>query len=192
MYKKGNNMIKKLQIAIIGSAGSEEYPSGQGIKDEQLKSAEKIGQLLAQKNCIVVTGGKGGIMEAAARGAKLSNGITVGVISGNKRFTSNKFTDIEVLTASNSQGLDEFIIVSMVDALIVLGGGAGTLQEITIAYRNSKPIISMENSGGWAEKLAGKYLDERKKIKIQSVLTEQEAVIQAIKLAQQSLHTSPL
>ncbi|MHB8904052.1 MAG: SLOG cluster 4 domain-containing protein, partial [Patescibacteria group bacterium] len=76
---------------------------------------------------------------------------------------------------------DELTLVLMCDALIVIGGGAGTLQEIAIAYRNNKPIIALDYLGGWGEKLAGKYLDERKRIFIKSAKTPAEAVSLVLK-----------
>lgn len=172
---------RKLQIGVIGYAGQTEYPSN-SIKKDIYKIAEAIGFLVAQKGAVVVTGGKGGVMESAASGARNADGVTVGVIKGKKRFESNKFTDIEVLTGMESDGFDEFVLVSMCDALIVLGGGAGTLEEITIAYRNKKPMIAVRGTGGWADKMVGNYLDERKIIKIESASTPEEAVEKAFSL----------
>ena len=168
------NNKKKLQIGIIGYAGMEEYPSG-AIKKSIYDMAERVGFLIAQKGAVVVTGGKGGIMESSAFGAKRAGGITVGVIKGNKRFQSNESTDIEVLTGMEADGFDEFMLVSMCDAFIVLGGGAGTLEEITIAYRNKKPIVVIKNTGGWADKMS-EFLDERETVKVDLVETPEEAV----------------
>lgn len=176
-------MNKKLQIAVIGSAGAEEYLSGGGASTVVADIAEEVGELLAKSGATVVTGGKGGIMEAAARGAKKFQGQTVGVISGKVRQTSNRYTDIEVLSGMVAVGFDELILVMMSDALIVVGGGAGTLQEMAIAYRNAKPIVAIGKSGGWAEKAANSYLDERETTKIEEVATPKEAVNLAIKLA---------
>ncbi len=185
-------MKKSWQIGVIGSAGAEEYPEKMGITNKNLIIAQEIGKLLAKNNCVVVTGGKGGIMEAAARGAKMAKGQTVGIISGSDRFTSNDFTDIEVISGSAAAGFDEFLLVMMSDALIVIDGGAGTLEEMTIAYRNKKPIVVLGQSGGWAEKLADSFLDKRETIKIESAKNAKQAVVEALKSAQKSLHTRPL
>ncbi len=166
---------KKLQIGVIGYAGIEEYPAGV-IEENIYKIAEQVGFLLAEKGAIVVTGGKGGVMDSAASGAKKSGGITVGVIKGNKRFKSNDSTEVEILTGMEADGFDEFMLVSMCDAFIMIGGGAGTLEEITIAYRNKKPIIVIKNTGGWADKITGECLDERKTVKVDLVSTPEEAV----------------
>lgn len=58
-------------------------------------------------------------------------------------------------------------LITMSDAVIMLGGGMGTLQELTIAYRQSKPIFSIRGLGGWSEKLEQfSELDERNKVKV--------------------------
>lgn len=177
---------KKMQIGVIGYAGREEYPKNNVPPQRVYKAAERVGFLLARSGAIVVTGGKSGVMESATRGAKKAGGITVGVIKGNERFLSNKFTDVEILTGMTADGFDEFMLVTMSDALITIGGGAGTLEEITIAYRNNKPIIALENTGGWANKIAGTYLDERKKVRIIPASTPEDAVKMALKFAHKS------
>lgn len=183
---KKQNLTRKLQIGVIGSAGPEEYSREGGASKLLMEKAKEIGFLLAKKGIIVITGGKSGVMEAAAKGAKESKGITVGVIKGKERFKSNNDTDIEVVSGAEANGFDEFLLVLMSDALIVIGGGAGTLEEMAIAYRNNKPIVVLDNSGGWAEKLRGGYLDERRIIKVEVAKTPREAVIKAIKLAKKN------
>lgn len=166
--------MKKKQIAVIGSAGPEEYP-GKKPSNQLYKVAYEIGQQLAENNATVVCGGKGGIMESVCKGAKSKSGMTVGVVSGNKRGTSNKYVDVEVVSGFTNFG-EEGLIISMADAVIVLGGGAGTLQEIALAYRGKKKIVAINGIGGWGDTLAGKYVDERKNVLIESVKTVEEAV----------------
>jgi uncharacterized protein (TIGR00725 family) len=170
------NNQKKLQIGVIGSAGQDDYENNGAANEEMIMIAKEVGELLAKANVIVVTGGKDGIMEAAAEGAKMAGGLTVGVIKGRDRFLSNQHTDVEIISGMIADGFDELTLVLMCDALIVIGGGAGTLQEIAIAYRNNKPIIAMDYLNGWGGKLAGGYLDERKKIFIKSAKNPVEAV----------------
>lgn len=171
---------KKIQIGVLGWAGNEEYKTG-GPTEKELKIAEKVGLLLAKEGMITVTGGKGGIMESAARGAKMNNGTTVGIITG-PRGTSNKYIDVEVITGSKIAGFDEVFIPLMCDAVIVIGGGAGTLQEICVSYRNKIPIIIISNTFGWASKtLKEKYLDSRKTIKFIKAINAEKAVKKIIK-----------
>ncbi len=171
--------MKKLQIAVLGWAGKEEYPIG-GPTMKELVMAREVGFLLAQEQVIVVTGGKGGVMEYAARGAKENGGTTVGVITG-PRNTSNRWTDIEVVTGSKIAGFDEVLIPLMCDAVIVMEGGAGTMQEVCVAYRNKIPIIVIEKTFGWAAKfLKATYLDSRKTVKIIYAKGPKDAVQKAI------------
>ncbi len=178
-----NSFRKKYQIGIIGSAGNDDYSGSSGATEKMMAEAEKIGELLARNDVIVVTGGKSGIMEAGARGAKKIGGITIGIIKGKKRFTSNNFTDIEVISGMEADGLDELLLVNMCDGLIVIGGGAGTLEEIAIAYRNAKPMVALTTQAGWAKKLAGQFLDSRKTVKIEQAKNAEEAVEKILKLA---------
>ena len=176
------NKKKKLQIGVIGPAGPDLYPEGKAPDPRVYQVAEEVGCLLAQAGVTVVTGGKSGIMESAAKGAKSAGGITAGVVIGGKRFTSNPYTDVEILSGMAADGLDELLVVLMCDGLILLGGGAGTLEEIAIAYRNGKPIVAVADTGGWADKLGGTYLDEREKVKIEVETTPAKAVAKILEL----------
>jgi uncharacterized protein (TIGR00725 family) len=170
---------KKLQIGVLGWAGIEEYPQS-GPTKKELEIAEKVGFFLAKAGAVVITGGKGGVMEATARGAKKGNGTTVGIITG-PRGTSNKWIDIEIITGSKIAGFDEVFIPLMCDAVIVIGGGAGTLQEICVSYRNKIPIIVIEKTFGWAQKIVKeKNLDSRKNTKIIKAKDAQDAVKKVI------------
>lgn len=168
--------IQRTQIGVIGYAGSEEYPDGRQPVQRIYDAAEEIGFLLAQNGATVVTGGKSGVMAAAARGAKRAKGMTVGIVKGTRRFTSNEWTDIEVLSGMTLDGFDEVLLVSMCDALIVAGGGAGTLEEIVLAYRNRKPVIALDATGGWAERLSDTFLDERETERVVRAATPRAAV----------------
>jgi len=175
-------MNKKLQIGIIGSAGSDDYRGARGATQKMQDLAFDLGRILACNNCNVVTGGKSGIMQAAAKGAKESGGITIGVVKGKERFTSNNYVDVEVISGMEANGMDELLIVNMCDALIAVGGGAGTLQEMCLAYRNNKPVIALASEEGWAQIMAGKYFDNRRRMKVIKTGSAKEAVEAALNL----------
>lgn len=174
-------MVKKYQIGIIGSAGLEEYKQKSKPAQEIYAIAYELGKLVAQNNAILITGGKGGIMDTAAKGAKENGGITVGVISGNQRFLSNKYTDVEIVTGMYA-GSDAAPLVMSCDGLIGIGGGAGTLQELTIAYRCQIPVVLIPGASGWSNTLAGKYMDERQLQKFKIAKTPAKAVKMLFKL----------
>lgn len=167
-------MNKKLQIAVIGPAGPEEYEYNK--PDPKIYyAAETVGKILAKQGCTVFCGGKSGIMESVAKGARSEKGITVGVVKGNLRNVSNEYITVEIVTNSETGGDTPPLILSS-DGVIVIGGGAGTLQEMTVAYRNKIPMVALVNFNGYGKTFAGKYLDERKTIKIEKATTPKDAV----------------
>src|SRR5215218_11345017 len=63
-------------------------------------SAEEVGRLLAERGCVVVTGGLTEVMTAASRGAKSAGGTTVGILPGNDRRSGNEWLDVEIVTGT--------------------------------------------------------------------------------------------
>ena len=121
-----------------------------------------------------ITGGLGGVMKAASKGAKDSGGITVGIIPQNDKSEANEFCDIIIPTGIGL--MRDFLNVLSADGVIAIGGGSGTLSEICAAYMYSKPIVVLKNSGGTATKFTDQYLDHRKNVKIIGVETPKDAV----------------
>ena len=81
------------------------------------------------------------------------------------------------------------------DAVIMIGGGNGTLNELTIAYGH-KPVVVLEGTGGWADRIRGalyegKYLDERRVGEIHFAQSAQEAVDKAFHLADERREVGP-
>ena len=94
-----------------------------------------------------------------------------------------KSVDIVIASGLERGGGRELALILSCNAVIALSGGSGTLTEMAIAYQANIPVIALTGSGGWSQKLAGKYLDERKRIKIKTAKTPTEAVKKAIQLA---------
>ena len=108
---------------------------------EQEADAEAIGRALAQAGAIVVTGGRGGVMAAASRGAVEAGGITVGLLPGTDRATANEWVAIAIPT-----GLGELrngLVVRTGDAVVAVGGAYGTLSEVALALRAQVPVIGL-------------------------------------------------
>ncbi|OGZ64235.1 MAG: hypothetical protein A2998_00365 [Candidatus Staskawiczbacteria bacterium RIFCSPLOWO2_01_FULL_37_25b] len=171
------NKNRKIQIGVIGPAESE-YPKDTGLKNKICEFAEKIGELLAEKDAVVFTGGTDGVMELVSRGAKKKNGTTVGT-PGRTRNSSNKYIDIEVLTPID---VGDFLFAGILssDAIITIPGGAGTMAELCLAYRFKKPIIVIEGLDNNYDKLINNYLDESKLVLIEGAKNPEEAVEKAI------------
>jgi uncharacterized protein (TIGR00725 family) len=119
--------------------------SGGGEADAaDCRLAEDVGRELALRGAVVVTGGLGGAMEAACRGAKRAGGTTIGILPSNDRAEANAWVDVAVPT-----GLGEgrnALVVRAADAVIAVAGGFGTLSEIALALRLGKPVVGL---GTW-------------------------------------------
>jgi len=124
-------------VAVVG--GYETDPA-------TVAAAEEIGSLLAQRGCVVVTGGRRGVAEAASRGAVLSGGLTVGILPGAKRSEANPYVTVAVPT-----GLGETrnaLVVMDADAVIALPGAYGTLSEIAHALLAGTRVVTVGD--GWS------------------------------------------
>ena len=156
------------------------------------EAAFKVGKVIAESGNIVVYGAEkdfDSLSTAAARGAKSAGGVTVGVTYGKGKDIWDKEGNTDVLIVSGLErgGGREFVLVNSCDAIIIISGGSGTLTEATIAYQLNIPVVALTGTGGWADKLAGTYIDERKRSKIVPSGTPKEAVAFAIKLAQEQM-----
>ena len=159
--------MKNRQILVIGN-------DDDGCTPELEKLAYDIGAQIAKSNSVLITGGLGGVMRAASRGAQESGGITVGIIPQDNSSYANEFCDIVI---PSGMGLTrDFLNALSADGVIVIGGGSGTLSEICAAYMYKKPIVALKNSGGTASKYSDVYLDHRKNVKIVGVETPQQAI----------------
>lgn len=119
-------------IAVIGAGRLSE-------DDELLTAAETIGAELARAGATVVCGGLGGVMAAAARGAREAGGLVVGILPGADRSDANAHLSVAVAT-----GLGEArntIVVRTADAVIAVGGAYGTLSEIGFALKIGCPVV---------------------------------------------------
>jgi uncharacterized protein (TIGR00725 family) len=119
-------------VAVVGP--------GQATPDQE-QAAAQIGGGLAREQAIVVTGGLGGVMAAACRGATEAGGLTVGLLPGTDRHTANHWVRIALPT-----GLGELrngLIIRSADAVIAVGGAHGTLSEIALALKTGVPVIGL-------------------------------------------------
>jgi len=128
-------------IAVIG---------GSAPTAEEAAAAEAVGLALARAGAVLVCGGRGGVMEAACRGAKSADGLTIGILPGPDRSDANPYVDIAIAT-----GLGEArnaIITRTAQAVIAIGGSYGTLSEIAFALRFGTPLVGL---GTWEVKREG-------------------------------------
>ena len=127
--------MKPLYLSVIG---------GGECGAAELALAEQVGRLVAQEGATLICGGLGGIMEAAARGAKAEGGSAIGILPGHDRSIANPYLDY-VLTTGMGHARN-LAVVSSGDAVIAIGGGYGTLSEIGLAAKIGRPVVIL---GGW-------------------------------------------
>ena len=112
-----------MQIGVIGAGLCP--PSVEKI-------AEDVGREIAKSGAFLICGGLGGVMEAAARGAKFEGGFTIGILPGIDSYEANPYIDVSIVTDMGHAR--NVILVRSSDALIAVEGGFGTLSEIAIAH----------------------------------------------------------
>jgi uncharacterized protein (TIGR00725 family) len=166
--------MRALQIGVMGSAADLKYSV------DAVKIAERIGQLIAKSGNITMYGAErdyDSLPTAAARGAKRANGITIGITyNTGKKIYGPDYTDVIISTGLDRGGGREFILVNSCDAIISVSGGSGTLTELAVAYQSGIPMICLTGFGGWSDKIAGSFLDGRKRILCMKASTAEEAV----------------
>lgn len=166
-------MPRKIQILVIGH-------NDNGCTAVHEKIAYDVGSEVAKTGAILITGGLGGVMKAASKGAFEAGGISVGILPQNDFSFANEFCDIVI---PSGMGLTrDFLNALSADGIIIVGGGSGTLSEICAAYMHRKPMVAIKGTGGSAEKYVDDYLDHRKNVKIIGVDTAQAAVKKILEL----------
>jgi len=108
---------------------------------EILEMAEETGRLIAKHGYLLICGGMGGVMEAAAKGAKNEGGTTIGILPQPDRHSANPYIDIPIATSFGEAR--NLIIIRTADLLIAVGGEYGTLSEIAFALKTEKPVIGL-------------------------------------------------
>jgi uncharacterized protein (TIGR00725 family) len=99
--------------------------------------------LLAEAGAVVVTGGLGGVMEAASKGAREAGGTTVGLIPGTDRRDANPWLTVAVATGMGETR--NALVVRAADGVIAVGGEWGTLSEIAFARKIGKPVAGLRS-----------------------------------------------
>ena len=110
----------------------------------QEADAEVAGRELALAGCVVLTGGYGGVMAAAARGASAVDGTSVAILSGDDR--SEAAPGHTVVLATGLGEMRNALLVRAADGLIAVGPSWGTLSEVALAMRTGVPVVTL---GGW-------------------------------------------
>lgn len=125
--------MSHLLVAVIGAAS---------CGPAEAEAAETVGRVLAAGGATVLCGGRGGVMEAACRGARAVGGLTVGILPGDDPAAANPYVDLSIAT-----GLGEArnaIIARTARAVVAIGGRYGTLSEIAFALKHKLPVVGVK------------------------------------------------
>jgi uncharacterized protein (TIGR00725 family) len=170
-------------LTTIGVIGKNEQNAGDPVAVATMEAAHEVGRLVAVGGGVIVSGGLGGVMAAASKGAKEAGGLTIGFLPSMDRASANPYIDIVVPTGLGRAR--NLLTARGCDALIMIGGGCGTLNELTVAYAEGRPVVILRGSGGWSDRIEsvlydGRYLDERKTVAISFADSPAEAVEKAL------------
>ncbi|MBD3286793.1 TIGR00725 family protein [candidate division WOR-3 bacterium] len=127
--------MKSVQIGVIG---------GRYCNRKIAKVAEELGGLIAGLGWTLVCGGRGGVMEAACKGAAEAGGVTIGILPESRDDKANEYLTYVIRTGMG-EGRN-VIIVHSSDALVAVDGKYGTLSEIALAMARRKKVFGL---GTW-------------------------------------------
>jgi uncharacterized protein (TIGR00725 family) len=122
-------------VAVVGpgTAAGETY-----------EQAREVGRLVAGRGGIVVCGGLGGVMEAAARGAREGGGTVLGILPDEDRARANGYLSLSIVTGVGQAR--NLAVVCSADVVVAVGYGYGTLSEVGLALKVGRPVVSL---GSW-------------------------------------------
>ncbi len=120
---------------LIGVIGGSSATAG------ELSLAEMVGRELAEAGAVLICGGRGGVMEAACRGAKELGGVTIGILPGTERGGANPYVDVPIVTGMGEAR--NVIIARTAQAVIAVGGSYGTLSEIAYSLGFGTPVVGL-------------------------------------------------
>jgi uncharacterized protein (TIGR00725 family) len=139
---------RALKIGVMGSA------SGPQIEDSAAREkARKLGTEIAKRGYIFINGACPGLPHDSMLAAKAAGGQTIGVSPAFSEYEHvNEYLspdghDIILFTGMGFMERD-IINIRSSDAIVIIGGGVGTLNELTIAYDEGRPIGVVTNSSG--------------------------------------------
>ncbi|MGK7313592.1 MAG: TIGR00725 family protein [Candidatus Longimicrobiales bacterium M2_2A_002] len=121
---------RPLRVAVAGAGAAG---------PELAAAAEEVGRRLAEAGAVLICGGLGGVMEAAARGCAGAGGLTIGILPGADADAANAHIRVPLPT-----GLGEArntLVARTGDVLIAIGGSWGTLSEVALARKVGVPVV---------------------------------------------------
>ncbi len=126
------------RISVIGAGDAS---------DSVYRLARELGAELGRAGALVVTGGLGGVMEAASRGCREAGGMTLAFLPGNGPEEANPWVTYPLATGMG-EGRN-LLVVRAGEAVIAVGGGWGTLSELALARKMGREVAFLGDAS-WA------------------------------------------
>ena len=137
--------------------------------------AEEVGRRIAERGAILICGGRGGVMEAASKGAAGAGGLVVGILPSEDEKSANPYVEIPIVTGMGNARNAINALTS--HSLIAITGGAGTLSEIALALKVDTPVVGLRT---WEFSIDG---GETPTSALYRAVSAEDAVEKAIELA---------
>ena len=167
------------RIGIIGS--SEVDVKSLEYKNVVNKCLELV-RCFSVEKMVLLSGGDDGFTRLIMQEFKNNGGTTIGFFPGYQEqhpHFSEEGVSIPIFTGLG-YGMRDILMVRTTEAVISVGGGCGTLNELTNAYFYHKPMYTLANTGGWSQCLENKYMDDRKKVVLKAFDDPQELIKQLV------------
>ena len=124
-----------LRIAVIGAGSCDER-----CRRLAFETGREIG-----RRAILLCGGLGGVMAAAAEGARSVGGMTVGILPGAGAGASPPNPHIQLPIYTGLGQARNQVLVLSAEAVVAVCGGWGTLNEISLAAKHGIPVVTLES-----------------------------------------------
>lgn len=136
---KEEKPVERTYRVVVGVMGASQ------CDEPTYEMARQVGRLIAERGAVLLCGGRGGVMEAAAHGAKEAGGLTIGIMPGMNAGETppNPYIDVAIFTGLRDGR--NWVNVCACDAIIAISGGYGTLSEIALALKIGKPVVLLHS-----------------------------------------------
>ena len=143
--------IRRPQVSVLGSAepGSAAYVR-----------AGEAGALLASLGITVVSGCGSPATRVAAERAIAASGTVLSIVPPD-HMPGPDWPATVVVPCGMGDARNLLMALSG-DACIVIGGRAGTISEVCLAWLHKRPLLPLVGCGGWSDGLLDNPPDERK------------------------------
>jgi hypothetical protein len=127
-------MMRPVYVSVIGASA---------CRAEVAALGEQLGELLAERGCVVVNGGLSGVMEAVARGVRRGGGTCLGILPTLDR--RHAAPDLTLSLCTGMGHARNLAVVASGDVVIALGGAWGTLSEIGLARSIGRQVVLVQS-----------------------------------------------